>query len=70
MSPDEAVKQIGTVEGFTCTKAAYELSKQTGVSMPITEQCYNILFNNMKPEDALAALMIRPAKPEVEETFI
>ncbi|MDR0946988.1 MAG: NAD(P)-dependent glycerol-3-phosphate dehydrogenase [Ruminococcus sp.] len=70
VSPTDAVKQIGTVEGFNCTKAAYALSKQTGVSMPIVEQCYNILFEGQKPLDAVYALMERPAKPEVEETFI
>ena len=69
-SPDEAVKQIGTVEGYTCTKVAYELSQSVGVVMPITEQCYNVLFNGLDPKTALRNLMGRPKGHETEQIWV
>lgn len=70
ISPDEAVKQIGTVEGYTCTKVAYELSRSVGVVMPITEQCYNVLFNGLDPKTALRNLMGRPKGHETEQIWV
>lgn len=70
VSPDEAVKQIGTVEGYTCTKVAYELSQSVGVVMPITEQCYNVLFNSLDPKTALRNLMGRPKGHETEQIWV
>ena len=70
VSPDEAVKQIGTVEGYTCTKVAYELSQSVGVVMPITEQCYNVLFNGLNPKTALRNLMGRPKGHETEQIWV
>ena len=70
VSPDEAVKQIGTVEGYTCTKVAYELSRSDGVVMPITEQCYNVLFNGLDPKTALRNLMGRPKGHETEQIWV
>ena len=70
VSPDEAVKQIGTVEGYTCTKVAYELSQSVGVVMPITEQCYNVLFNGLDPKTALKNLMGRPKGHETEQIWV
>lgn len=45
VSPEEAVKLVGTVEGYNCCKVALELANKVGVSMPITEQLNNVLFN-------------------------
>ncbi|MCD7730927.1 MAG: NAD(P)H-dependent glycerol-3-phosphate dehydrogenase [Oscillospiraceae bacterium] len=70
ISPDDAVKQIGTVEGYTCTKAAYGLAKKIGVDMPITEQCYNVLFNGQNPRMALSNLMERPKRHEAETVWV
>ena len=69
VSPEEAVKRVGTVEGYFCTAAAYELSKKYGVCMPITEQCYHILFKGTSPQDALHSLMSRPKRSENESAF-
>ena len=70
VSPDEAVKQIGTVEGYTCTKVAYELSQSVGVVMPITEQCYNVLFNGLDPKTALKNLMGRPKGHKTKQIWV
>ena len=44
VTPEEAVRQVGTVEGYICTKNAWELSKRMGIEMPITEQLAKVLF--------------------------
>ena len=64
--PAEAVKQVGTVEGYFCTKAAYEIAQKNNICMPITEQCYNVLYNGADPHDAIKCLMGRPKKHETE----
>ena len=46
-------------EGVKTTESVYELAKGRGVEMPIVEQVYGILNNEVKPEDALETLMLR-----------
>ncbi len=67
VNADEAVKRVGTVEGYYCTQTTYELAKKLGVEVPITEQLYNVLFNNQHPSEALKNLMGRESKHEAEE---
>lgn len=67
VSPQEAVKIVGTVEGYNCCKVALELAQKMGVSMPITEQLNEVLFNNGNVKDSLGKLMSRPAKCETEQ---
>lgn len=68
--PEEAVRQVGTVEGYICTKNAFELAKKLGVEMPITEQLANVLFNGSPVKDTVKNLMGRPTKNETEEQFL
>lgn len=63
---DEAVKQIGTVEGYYCCKAAYEISRKYGVEMPITESLYAVLFEGADINEKFTLLMTRPQKQEAE----
>lgn len=60
ISPQEAVERVGTVEGYICCKAAYDLSRRLDVEMPITEQLNEVLFNGGDVRHALGALMNRP----------
>ena len=60
VSPQEAVERVGTVEGYFCCKAAYDLSRRMGVEMPITEQLNDVLFNGGDVREALNTLMNRP----------
>lgn len=60
ISPEEAVERVGTVEGYFCCKAAYDLSRRLGVEMPITEQLNNVLFNGGDVRLSLGVLMNRP----------
>ncbi|MCR5708483.1 MAG: NAD(P)-dependent glycerol-3-phosphate dehydrogenase [Ruminococcus sp.] len=65
ISPEEAVKRVGTVEGYCCCNAAYQLAKKMGVEMPITEQLNKVLFEDGDVRDALGKLMNRPQIYEV-----
>jgi glycerol-3-phosphate dehydrogenase (NAD(P)+) len=67
MSPDEAVKKIGTtVEGFYTVDGAIDLAKKYGVEMPITEAVSKVLAGTLRPRDAVELLMEREKKDEVK----
>jgi len=67
----EALSEIEmVVEGIRTTRAAYKLAKKYNISMPITDQVYNVLFKNKKPSNGVKELMLREAKPELEEDFL
>lgn len=66
MTPEEAVEMVGTVEGYYCCHAAWELATKLGVTMPITEQLYKVLFEGGDVKKSLSALMSRPKKHECE----
>ena len=70
VAPDEAVRRIGTVEGYECTKNAYELAKRLNIELPITEQLYGILFGGVSPKESINTLMSRPNKNETEDGFL
>lgn len=68
---DEVLKQIGmTVEGYYATKAAHTLAERLQVEMPIIEECYQVLYKNKKPANAIRDLMQRPGKHEIEEVWL
>ena len=62
--PEEAVRQVGTVEGYACAKATLKLAKSLGVSMPITEEINEILFLGQPAAQGITDLMSRPAGAE------
>lgn len=70
VSPEEAVERVGTVEGYACTKNAWELSKRLGVEMPITEQLARVLFEGKPAISTISDLMDRPSKNETENEFL
>lgn len=51
-------------EGVITTKNIKELKDKLNISMPITEEMYQVLFNEKSPYDALTDLMSRELKPE------
>lgn len=53
-----------TVEGVKAAKAIYEESLKLNISMPITEQVYRVLYENVSPKEAVKALMSRDLKSE------
>lgn len=64
VAPAEAIRRVGTVEGYYCAKTAYELSKKIGVEMPITQQLHNVLENGKDAFQSLRELMLRPQVSE------
>ena len=66
MTAEDAVKTVGTVEGYICGKIAYELAKQHNVYVPIIEQLNRICFEGVQPAESLRALMDRPQRHEKE----
>ncbi|HEV2107224.1 MAG TPA: NAD(P)H-dependent glycerol-3-phosphate dehydrogenase [Thermomicrobiales bacterium] len=53
-------------EGVVTTEVARELSRLRGVEMPIVEQMAAVLFEGRSPSQAIAALMERDAREELE----
>ncbi|MDR0197534.1 MAG: NAD(P)-dependent glycerol-3-phosphate dehydrogenase [Oscillospiraceae bacterium] len=64
---EEAVRSVGTVEGYGCVKTALRLASEKGVDVPIFEQLYGVCYEGVKPKDALRALMERPQRDEREK---
>lgn len=54
-----------TVEGVNTTRAAYQLAKKYHVSMPIAETLYQVLFEDLRVEEAVPKLMGRSKTFEI-----
>ena len=68
---DEALQKIGmTVEGYHAAAVIARLCEKYGVEMPISNQCYNILYGSTSPKQAIGNLMGRPKKYENESAWI
>lgn len=66
MSIKEALETVGTVEGYYAVEIAVTLAERYMVDMPMTAQCYNILYKDAPVSDAIMNLMNRPGRPEEE----
>lgn len=64
VSVQDALNQVGTVEGYYAAKMAHELSLKYGASTPIIDMCYELLYNNKPTKDIVKELMSRPFKEE------
>ena len=64
-SIEEAKKEIGmTIESVDNIDVAYSLSKKYKIEMPIVETVYEVLYEGLKPKDAVDKLMTRTPKDE------
>ena len=62
---DETRKEIGMViESIDNIDVAHKLAQIHNIEMPILNAVYNILYNNLNPEDAVKQLMTREKKTE------
>lgn len=62
---EEAKKEVGMViESIDNIDVAYELGKKNNAYMPIIETVYKVIYEGLKPEDALNSLMTRERKSE------
>ncbi|MGF7437678.1 NAD(P)H-dependent glycerol-3-phosphate dehydrogenase [Lentilactobacillus senioris] len=65
-SLSEVVENMGMViEGVTTARAAYELSQERGIEMPITTAIYKVLYENLEIRDAIRWAMTRDGKAEI-----
>lgn len=65
LTPDEVTARIGQeIEGIPAAQLIYRLSRQRGIDMPITEQVYRILYEQLPPLEAVRNLLLREQKAE------
>ncbi|WP_079910699.1 NAD(P)H-dependent glycerol-3-phosphate dehydrogenase [Paenibacillus sp. 32352] len=65
---EDVLRQMGmVVEGVKTTQAAYKLSRDYQVTMPIADELYSVLFEGKSPEAAVEDLMGRGRTHELEE---
>lgn len=70
LSVAEALKEVGTVEGYHAAKIVIKIKERYNVEMPICEQCFNVMYKNENVKDAIKSLMKRPQKDEHEISWI
>lgn len=62
---DQVSEKINmVVEGIPTTKSVYELAKYKNIEIPITNEIYNVLFNNKDCSESVNDLMMRDIKSE------
>ncbi len=54
-------------EGVETTRAALRLASSVGVEMPIAAAVHGVLFEGLRPHDAVRSLMTRSWRDELEE---
>lgn len=65
---ETVLNDIGmVVEGVRATRVAYQLSLEKSIPMPITHHAYKVLFEGADPKVAVADLMMRSKRHELEE---
>lgn len=62
----EALEKVGTVEGYYAVDCVVKLADKYNIDMPITEQCYNVLYKGADPMTSVKKLMTRPERSEEE----
>ena len=51
-------------EGVATTKSVHSIAKEKNIYMPITEVVYSVLYEGLKPSDAIIKLLERDIKDE------
>ena len=57
---NEALKTVGTVEGYYAVAIVHRLAKKYRVELPLMEECYRILYKNRDVSGVVKHLMLRP----------
>ncbi len=64
---EDAIKAIGqAVEGVKSAPEVFKLAQQHDVEMPITEQVYRVVCEGKPAKEAVAALLLREQKAELD----
>jgi glycerol-3-phosphate dehydrogenase (NAD(P)+) len=67
LSLEEAIEaSAGVVEGVATARSLPQLARRYGVSMPICESLYSILFEAKPAVEAVRELMARATRPELD----
>ena len=67
-SIEQAIESIGqTVEGYRATRAIFKMATERGLSLPIMEQVYRVLYEGKSPIEAVSDLESRSLKPEIAD---
>ena len=62
---EETKKEIGmTIESIDNIEVAYKLAQKYHIEMPIVNTVYDVLYNGLKPKEAVTLLMTRDKKCE------
>lgn len=61
---NQALREIGTVEGYHTVRAVYQMAQKLGLELPITETVYRVLYENLSLEKAVENLLNRSPKKE------
>lgn len=64
MPIDEALKEVGTVEGYYAADMAHALAQKYKIEMPIIEECYAVLYGGKDVRNVTNDLMRRPNRSE------
>ncbi len=65
LSVEETKKTIGmTIESIDNIEVAYKLAQKHNIEMPIVNTVYDVLYNGLKPKEAVTLLMTREKKCE------
>jgi glycerol-3-phosphate dehydrogenase (NAD(P)+) len=68
MKLDDILSEMRMVaEGVKTAESVYNLSQKLGVEMPICEEVYHILYDDISPKEAVHRLMTRNLKQELDE---
>ena len=62
---EETKKEVGmTIESIDNIEVAYKLAQKYNIEMPIVNTVYDVLYNGLKPKEAVVKLMTRDKKCE------
>ena len=64
VSVQDALKEVGTVEGYYAADMANSLSQKYNIEMPIVGECYSIMYEGKDVKKALLDLLNRPNRTE------
>ena len=62
---EEALNEVGTVEGYYAALMAHELAKKYKIEMPIVDECYAVLYEGADINSVVENLMTRPKRSEI-----
>jgi len=66
-----AAAEIGqVVEGYVAARALRQVAQREGVSMPICEGIYGVLYDGLAADEVVRGLMMRPIKAEFDEAGV